>query len=400
MAVIMITVIFLYLVSVAALDETEGPLIKKDVENETELLVFVVSAPGNLERRKAIRETWLSLHDSEIRGYFVIGIADLPSDTQKAIENDDKEFGDLVLLDMKDSYNKLTEKVLRMLEYADENFNARLFMKCDDDTFVHTRALLREMKEEKYRSPRIYWGYFAGRSSIVKTGKWAETEYNLCDRYIPYALGGGYILGWDVLKHIARMGGMLATFKNEDVSVGTWLAGAKINRIHDQRFDTDSRSRGCLDSYLVTQNKKPYVMRAMWARISTGQTLCKKQYIRWKSYDYDWNVPPHQCCGSTFKREAMPPQCRSGKTETGRQSATSGIPIPNMPFEFERSGKTETGRQSATSGIPIPNMPFEFERRDAKIDFHSQLGALKYFSSKTGSPILSVPQQQDGETMV
>ena len=35
-------------------------------------------------------------------------------------------------------------------------------------------------------------------------GKWAEADYNLCDKYIPYAQGGGYVLGWQVLKHIVR----------------------------------------------------------------------------------------------------------------------------------------------------------------------------------------------------
>ena len=31
-------------------------------------------------------------------------------------------------------------------------------------------------------------------------GKWAERNYKLCDRYIPYALGGGYILGSGIIR--------------------------------------------------------------------------------------------------------------------------------------------------------------------------------------------------------
>jgi len=41
------------------------------------------------------------------------------------------------------------------------------------------------------------------KSSFTQ-GKWAEVSYDLCDRYIPYALGGGYGLGWRLVKHIAR----------------------------------------------------------------------------------------------------------------------------------------------------------------------------------------------------
>eukprot|EP00088_Acartia_fossae_P055313 TRINITY_DN64199_c0_g1_i1.p1 TRINITY_DN64199_c0_g1~~TRINITY_DN64199_c0_g1_i1.p1 ORF type:complete len:318 (+),score=16.30 TRINITY_DN64199_c0_g1_i1:57-1010(+) len=278
----------------------ELSLHRKDVEDDdAELLVFVLSAPGNLARRNAVRETWLSGLQSDVRGYFVIGIEGLPQPTLNALEDENQEFGDLVLLHMKDSYDKLSEKVLRMLEYADEHFTARLFMKCDDDTFVNTRALVKEMRKNAYKSPRIYWGYFDGRAPIKQTGKWAEAEYNLCDRYIPYAVGGGYILGWDLLKHIVRMGGMLATFKNEDVSIGTWLAGAQIIKIHDERFDTEWKSRGCSNNHLVTQNKSPEMMRAMWARITTGQTLCKKETVLRKSYAYDWNVPPSKCCTNT-----------------------------------------------------------------------------------------------------
>ncbi len=33
-------------------------------------------------------------------------------------------------------------------------------------------------------------------------GKWAERNYKLCDRYIPYALGGGYILGNGIIRQI------------------------------------------------------------------------------------------------------------------------------------------------------------------------------------------------------
>lgn len=42
------------------------------------------------------------------------------------------------------------------------------------------------------------------KSSFTQ-GKWAEVSYDLCDRYIPYALGGGYGLGWRLVKHIARL---------------------------------------------------------------------------------------------------------------------------------------------------------------------------------------------------
>ena len=37
----------------------------------------------------------------------------------------------------------------------------------------------------------------------------------LCDKYIPYALGGGYVIGWDLVSFIAQTAPMLIQYKNE-----------------------------------------------------------------------------------------------------------------------------------------------------------------------------------------
>ena len=62
----------------------------------------------------------------------------------------------------------------------------------DDDTFVHVQALVSYLKTAKY-GQSLYMGYFSGKEIVVKnkTSKWYEEDYDLCDRYIPYAKGGG-----------------------------------------------------------------------------------------------------------------------------------------------------------------------------------------------------------------
>merc|ERR1712204_69965 len=44
-------------------------------------------------------------------------------------------------------------------------------------------------------------------------------------------------------------------FHNEDISIGTWLGPLKIHRIHDTRFDTEFKSRGCHNNYLVSHKQ-------------------------------------------------------------------------------------------------------------------------------------------------
>ena len=68
-------------------------------------------------------------------------------------------------------------------------------------------------------------------------GKWAEKGWHFCDTYLPYALGGGYVIAGSLVRHIARNSGAYAVFKSEDVSLGLWTASLNVTRKHDTRFD-------------------------------------------------------------------------------------------------------------------------------------------------------------------
>ena len=63
----------------------------------------------------------------------------------------------------------------------------------DDDSYVQLPQVLEELKHSNFPE-KLYWGFFDGRAPVWDKGKWAESEYRLCDKYLPYALGGGYVL--------------------------------------------------------------------------------------------------------------------------------------------------------------------------------------------------------------
>lgn len=50
---------------------------------------------------------------------------------------------------------------------------------------------------------------------------------------------------------------VMLVFRNEDVSIGAWLAGLSVQYVHDPRFDTEFRSRGCNNQYIVTHKQTP-----------------------------------------------------------------------------------------------------------------------------------------------
>ena len=66
---------------------------------------------------------------------------------------------------------------------------------------------------------------------------------------------GDIYWGKDLAHYLAENTRILQMFNSEDTSVGTWLAGIKVNRKHDSRFDTEWKSRGCCNQFLVTHEQ-------------------------------------------------------------------------------------------------------------------------------------------------
>ncbi|CAG5017718.1 unnamed protein product [Parnassius apollo] len=110
----------------------------------------------------------------------------------------------------------------------------------------------------------LYWGYFNGHANVYLKGKWQEKTWFLCDKYLPYALGGGYVISRSIVDYIANNSNLLSYYNSEDVSMGVWTAALDINRVHDIRFDTEWKSRGCNKTMLVRHKQSPSDMFEMY----------------------------------------------------------------------------------------------------------------------------------------
>lgn len=89
---------------------------------------------------------------------------------------------------------------------------------------------------------------------------------------------------------------LLRFYRNEDVSVGAWLAGLNVKYLHDPRFDTEFVSRGCHNEYLITHKQSPFMMRKLFDNIRNKKVLCDKEIRTRFSYVYDFSVPASKCC--------------------------------------------------------------------------------------------------------
>lgn len=108
------------------------------------LLVVVISAPNHFEKRRAIRRHFAAWKDETYRHYiFLVGFVhynDLT--TQQLLVEEKVSFGDIVQVDVVDSYDNLTVKSVAMLYWVYTHcFDTNFVLKMDDDVFVNIRVL-------------------------------------------------------------------------------------------------------------------------------------------------------------------------------------------------------------------------------------------------------------------
>jgi hypothetical protein len=94
------------------------------------ILVGVCSSRTNLERREAVRETWMASPAKNIDVVFFVGRGTHPLEDTK----------DIILVEAGDDYNHLPEKVQAFFRAALE-VEFDLLFKCDDDTYVDLSRL-------------------------------------------------------------------------------------------------------------------------------------------------------------------------------------------------------------------------------------------------------------------
>lgn len=203
--------------------------------NNIALVVLIMSAPGNIERRQAIRHTWALAVPEQVKIRFVLGTKFINHKTKTILNEEWETNKDLISLpNLEDNYKKLTIKLIQTLKWIHNKYTFTHLLKVDDDTFVRVREFLKVLQTKPTKG--LYWGFILNDSTIHTEGQYAEPKPYICSKYVSYALGGGYALSEDLVTYITDNSDRLKVFANEDISVGTWLAPLDINMIHDDRF--------------------------------------------------------------------------------------------------------------------------------------------------------------------
>ena len=274
------------------------------------LVVLILSTPGGSLRRNAIRGTWM--HDSpasllELTLRFVVGTKELTQDQFSPLSAEADMFQDIFFLSQhKEAYSNLTAKVLSSLVWADGNLEFDFLVKADDDSYVRLPALESALRDLGC-PPDLYWGYFMGHAVPETAGRWAERHWTICPHYLPYAMGGGYVLGRHVVKLIGQFHKQFRLYSNEDVSLGSWLAPFNVAYHHDLRFNTEAASHGCNNHYIISHKEKVRGMYEKYVHLQKNGTMCVEEKEIRPAYLYNWTAAsPLECC-DRIKGLPVPP---------------------------------------------------------------------------------------------
>ncbi|XP_017110535.1 beta-1,3-galactosyltransferase 6 [Drosophila elegans] len=244
----------------------------------------------------------------KVKHLFAIGTIKISSSLEAELLREQNQHNDLLLLQRHhDTYGSLTEKLLQALKTLIHNYEFSYIIKVDDDTYVKLDSLLNELvsydrkllrKISEYGRnpiPQLYWGYFNGRAKIKGKGHWKETNYYLSKNYLPYALGGGYVLSRKICEYIVNSSQLLTPYVSEDVSIGTWLAPLRhVYRWHDPRFDTAYMPRKCKPYHIVLHKRSLEMMTDIYhGKLCSGTVSSSLP-----EYYYDWTRTADKCCDS------------------------------------------------------------------------------------------------------
>ena len=201
------------------------------------MLTLVMSRPNATERRIAIRRSWIQgnrelCQKEKVLVLFSVGTANLPNDQMRNLINEQQKYGDLLILeDLEESYSNLSNKVLSSFVRIDAQYRYSYVLKCDDDSFVVLEWIVKTLKGRK-SDQNYYWGKMIEDAQVFTDGKFAEKHWSLGKKYIPYAIGAGYVVSGNLVRLIARNSGSVMPYHNEDVSVSVWITPYDVQRQH------------------------------------------------------------------------------------------------------------------------------------------------------------------------
>ncbi|CAH1792062.1 unnamed protein product [Owenia fusiformis] len=187
------------------------------------LLLLIFTTHENKAHRDTLRRTWASIADknsAEVRYVFLLGKHKVRTLNKKALE-EAKKYGDIVIKDFDEVYRNLTYKTIAGFQWASKFCsNAQYVMKTDDDMWVNTPKILKDLESWDIKNEVVGDCYQTGVPNRDKKSKWYASfrEYPR-STYPGFCSGTGYLSTMKVVKDIVKVSPNIPYFYLEDVYV-------------------------------------------------------------------------------------------------------------------------------------------------------------------------------------
>ena len=171
---------------------------------------------------------------------FVIGKS-LNSTVNRLVQNEAREYGDVILGDFLDSYRNLSLKMLTGLQWANAFCPSKYVLKTDDDCYVNTYSLIEWLRE--YHTNQSWRDLYVGRVQVGmgvvrdKTKRhFVSKEDHRLPTFRPYVSGGGYVFTASLLPRLLEASRSMARISVDDALFGRYMRHIGVEPTHSDRF--------------------------------------------------------------------------------------------------------------------------------------------------------------------
>lgn len=230
-----------------------------DDDEQILLIIVVTSAIKNFKRRQAIRETWgkdVITFSKRMKLLFLVG--ELPNDMlQIEINQEHKNFGDVLQASFIDSYANLTIKSLFMLKWFSQfcTKHTQYLMKVDDDMYINIPEVYSLVRENVQMN--MLTGFMHCGAAPMKQGKnYAPPYMHPPSTYPNFLSGTAYVMSNTTAAILYRTSMMIPAFHLEDVHLTGMLPSAYNQLLYQINEESLVPSSVFQDKALSTQEKE------------------------------------------------------------------------------------------------------------------------------------------------
>jgi hypothetical protein len=243
------------------------------------LVIVVFSAVEHFIHRDVIRHTWASESPEAVKVLFLVGLANNRT-IANLVNVEYKINGDILLVNITDTYDHLTLKSIAMLEWLPRNCaNIAYVLKVDDDTLVNVPKLLDSLRHVA-NNHFIMGNIIAGAQPMRdRSSKWyTPTDLYPQATYPDYVSGSAYVISGDLIQDLYGSTRWVPFFWVEDIYI-TGLCAGKLNAslVHNSKFKslTPTHDFCMIGRYLTVHRVKPKVLLKHWTWYSQNKQTCR-----------------------------------------------------------------------------------------------------------------------------